>query len=391
MQKINTASIILTESCNMACKFCYERSKIPAMMSKAMVKDTVDFLADRRNPDKLFLMWFGGEPLLAFDTLKCGLKYAEQVTSHNLTHLITTNGTIWNEEIKDLFMEHQNLNLQISWLGLPELQIQERGGTDAVEKNVKHIIKTIPNRIQIQIQVVPSVVPKLEECLDYIVNIVGDRCKIYIRPVPEAEGWFEEGILKEFETQMDAVCKKYGTVLKIVCDIQDDKTTDKRYCNVGKRLISITPTGDIYPCHRLYFQRNDALKLGNIKTGFVQSAISDMLDVCTRDSMIGCTSCEAHDYCFVCPACNYESTGKFFTPTFQNCAVNKAFVSGLKSVIEKVRSSEKPVEIVRDPNMNVEEALYQVAGTLLHLNGSVMTLFDQVRKMEEQIKFLGRM
>lgn len=388
MQKINSASIILTEDCNMACSFCYERSKSSVEMTKARIKESVDFIAENRNDERMFLMWFGGEPLLMFDELKYGLTYAESIMPKNLTHLITTNGMIWNDNIERFFAEHSNLNLQVSWMGLPELQDSQRGSSALVEQNIKRILNTFRNKFQVQVQVTPEVVSKLSGTVDYIFNVIGDKGKVYIRPVPEADGWMEKDILEEFTKQMTIACNKHQTKIKKVCDVQSGMTSDQLYCNAGKTFCSITPSGDIYPCHRMYFLRKQELKIGNIKTGFINNKTSGQLEEVSRGCIVGCEECPAKDYCYICPSCNFENTGSFIIPTHQNCEVNKAYIKGIAAALP-IDRPQKPAIKIEKAGMDTDEALIQVMQILIHMDDAISEMSRRVANLERQIKIMG--
>jgi len=391
MQAISTASIILTENCNMACGFCYERSKTPSVMNKETVKNAINFLAANRNKERLFLMWFGGEPLTNFEVLKYGLTYAKSIMSYNLTHLIPTNGTIWTDEIEQFAIDNPNITIQVSWQGLPELQEDSRGFATLVESNIKRIVSNTSNPFRIQMQILPNMVHQVVDAIDYIASVIGNRGNIIVRPVPEAEGWLMGNTLEVFEQQIALACSKHGNVLKKVCDAEEGLTSNVTYCGVGSKFCAIVPAGDIYPCHRFYFQRNQQFKLGNLKTGFVKSNVANVLETCTRDSIIGCNNCKAYDLCYICPACNYEESKNFFVPSYQNCEVNKAYVSGIKQCTDQFKQSAEQLNIIRDPNINSEETLYQVVSILVNLNNSVIVMADRIRKLEDQIKFIGRM
>jgi uncharacterized protein len=61
--------LLPTEACNFRCVYCYEDFRL-ARMQRSVV-DGVKRLLERRAPelDGLNLSWFGGEPLLAYDTI----------------------------------------------------------------------------------------------------------------------------------------------------------------------------------------------------------------------------------------------------------------------------------------------------------------------------------
>lgn len=59
-----------TMACNMACKYCFEENK-KGRMSAATVEAVLDFVEKRaRSLEHVDINWYGGEPLLAMDTIE---------------------------------------------------------------------------------------------------------------------------------------------------------------------------------------------------------------------------------------------------------------------------------------------------------------------------------
>ena len=335
MKKLNSVSIVLTEKCNMSCKFCYEKNQSSKTMSLDTLINTIDFLNQLRNEDKFNIMWFGGEPLLVPDLMKKGIEYTKKTMGNMVSHLVSTNGTHWNENIRQIFLDNPKLKLQVSWMGLPEFQDSERGQSELVEKNIKRIVNEIPNDLQFQIQAIPKNIPKLEESIEYMVNIIGNRGIIYLRPVLEDPGWTAE-LIKEFERKFTNILSKYSRRFKKFPEAKKGLLASDIYCHLGKGFVSVTPDGDIYTCHRLIFHRDNIFKMGDVNTGFTESnSVIDFLksDEHTRDST-KCSNCSAYNYCYICPASHYGETGNLFEPTKQMCDVNKAVANAFRMQIQ---------------------------------------------------------
>lgn len=392
MQKIADASIILTEDCNMSCPFCYERIKSSTSMSNEMVEHAVDFLLDHQYSKRLHIMWFGGEPLLNPQTLFHGLEYVKsKFNSGNLTNLVMTNGTQWSDEIKSLVKNHPDLQIQVSWQGISELQNQERGLAELVEANIKDMIHTLPNLIHIQMQLVPSMVERIEEAVDYIYAATSiSKGFIVLRPVPEVEGWTKDKLIT-MEEQLDKVFNKYGTKIKKILDCDRGWDAEMMFCAPGKNFCTIAPNGDIYPCHRFYFTREEQFKLGNIFDGLIDTKIADMLDGLHRYCMTGCEGCAAEKTCYICPGCNYQTTGSLTKVTKQNCRVNVAYSSAVNKFFEReIRpaNSSSILQYVKD--INAQEALPQIITILANLNDQMGMLSKEVVNLKRQLRYIGQ-
>jgi len=94
--------MLITEDCNCRCDYCFIRGKRPRRMSEEIIKATVDFLLLKsRHLERPEILFFGGEPLLAFDLMQLTVDYGEWQAERyrkQLAFSMTTNGTLFDEE-----------------------------------------------------------------------------------------------------------------------------------------------------------------------------------------------------------------------------------------------------------------------------------------------------
>ena len=89
-------TILPTLGCNARCVYCYEEGMKQVTMTPDIVEQTIRFILDTHDGDKVRLYWFGGEPLLCSDTIdrvcaamrEAGLEYSSAMISNG--SLITT-------------------------------------------------------------------------------------------------------------------------------------------------------------------------------------------------------------------------------------------------------------------------------------------------------------
>lgn len=91
-------SICPTLNCNFACPYCYEGEeiKVPGRMSQEIVESTISFLG-KKLPEirTLRIIWYGGEPLLEFETIKgISERLIQKCAEQHCTYVATmiTNG-----------------------------------------------------------------------------------------------------------------------------------------------------------------------------------------------------------------------------------------------------------------------------------------------------------
>jgi len=143
---------ILTEDCNMACKYCY-LNKNPHRMTFQVALDATKWLIEQcekvgRAPHTNF---FGGEPMLMWDEIIVPLtEWIRNEYKKPFTLGITTNGTLMTEE-RFAFMKKHNFGFLFSIDGPKEVQDRNRplrsGGSsfDIVAPKIPMFLKGYPN------------------------------------------------------------------------------------------------------------------------------------------------------------------------------------------------------------------------------------------------------
>lgn len=152
LPKITSVFLVLTQACNLKCKYCFVVQK-PKFMTLQTAMDATDFIARNaaeRN-ETPSINFFGGEPLLKWDdvivplTLYIREKYG---TSYGLS--MTTNGVLLDEE-KLQFMKKHNIGFMVSIDGNKTTQDLNRPCTngkssfDIIAPRIPMFLKYNPN------------------------------------------------------------------------------------------------------------------------------------------------------------------------------------------------------------------------------------------------------
>ncbi len=126
----------MTRACNLACAHCYACAKCepdPDELSSAEAKKFIDDIAEFGAPTLLFS---GGEPLLRSDLFELG----DYARSRGLRTVISTNGTLINEETAAKIKAAGFSYVGISLDGLKEVNDRFRGVKGAFEAALSGII-----------------------------------------------------------------------------------------------------------------------------------------------------------------------------------------------------------------------------------------------------------
>ena len=108
--------IILTNNCNLRCKYCFQTFKKHDLLSYENLSKRIELLNYRLNDiDNLSLNLFGGEPLLNWNGFSFILDEFKNNKKVNLSTI--TNGTLLNEERIRYLSEFDNFSLDLSMDG----------------------------------------------------------------------------------------------------------------------------------------------------------------------------------------------------------------------------------------------------------------------------------
>lgn len=122
--------LILTEACNLACRYCFIENAIPKQqplnkMTESIAIASIDLFARvlRSHPDiKPSIIFYGGEPTINWDVLTASVSYIKSKIESGTLPINTeisliSNGTLLNQE-KLEFIKSNNLGLSISIDGI---------------------------------------------------------------------------------------------------------------------------------------------------------------------------------------------------------------------------------------------------------------------------------
>ena len=345
---IKSATMNLTNNCNLKCSYCFEKGKNSDSMSMSdgieiFKRLYANFSLFKSSPtEKLSINFFGGEPFLNYTTMEAIINYTYENFISDVDFGVTTNLTILDEEKLEFIKKH-NLFLLVSFDGLPETHNLNRDNShDIVAENIKKVIDYGLNHLlQVRMTVHPNSINLFMKNVEYIVDILKVDNLI---PVIVSDAEWSEEAKKEMTKQYDELFHffmiftsngdKYRNVfIKPVeeaiarCFLYYDKFATP--CGFGNNSwVSVGVEGDLYPCHQRHTMpefRNELL-LGNILTDKVfnnklEGSMSDWI------SFDDCTTCSAYNICIGwCPSESISTYGNAFTIPPIVCFYNRLMV-----------------------------------------------------------------
>ena len=302
-------------------------------------KKAIDFVIEcsgnRRNIEVDF---FGGEPLMAMNTVKATVEYArslEKEHNKNFRFTITTNGVLLSDEnIEYINREMSNAVLSID--GRPEVNDRMRKtvvGSGSYEVILPKFQKLVAGRGEKDYYLRGTFTRHNLDFASDVIHIAAQGFRhVSVEPVVGSSdcGYaFQEDdlpkILEEYERLAAELLKRDDVnFFHFNVDLSQGPCVIKRMrgCGAGCEYVAITPEGDIYPCHQ--FVGNEEYKLGNLYSGTFDMELSRRfagLNIYTRPD---CKDCWAKFYCSGgCSASNLLVNGDIKKPNRFGCEMQK--------------------------------------------------------------------
>ncbi len=313
----------ISHDCNLACRYCFaeegEYHGRRELMTPEVGKKALDFLvANSGNRRNLEVDFFGGEPLMNWDTVVELVRYGrelEKTHDKNFRFTLTTNGTLLKEDMFD-FINAEMDNVVLSIDGRKEindLMRPHRGGQGSYDEIVPKYLKFAEARKQNERDSYYVRGTYTRNNLDFAEDVkhLADLGfdQISVEPVvasPEDDYALRDedipGLLEEY----DKLAKLYLDYRKagkpfnffhFMIDLEGGPCVYKRLsgCGSGTEYLAVTPWGDLYPCHQ--FVGNEDFLLGNVYDGIKRNDIVDEFKCCNVYAKPECRDCFARFYC----------------------------------------------------------------------------------------------
>ncbi|MDR2652493.1 MAG: SPASM domain-containing protein [Prevotellaceae bacterium] len=144
-------TIAPTNECNFRCPYCFEENKKSVTMADKTIDDLIAFIESHTNAKTMGITWYGGEPLLAFDSIKKILDKLQTLPIQLKQHNIITNGYYFNNEIIDFFLQNKLNFIQMTVDGnkkrhnrLRRDKDTRQGSYDVILANADKILERMP-------------------------------------------------------------------------------------------------------------------------------------------------------------------------------------------------------------------------------------------------------
>lgn len=344
---IKAMCLHISHDCNLRCKYCFASTgdfgKGRKLMPFEVGKAAIDFLLEKSvGRENLEVDFFGGEPLMNFDVVKQIVEYArskEEEYHKNFRFTITTNGMLLDDDTID-YINKEMYNVVLSIDGRKEVNDRMRvrvDGSGCYDRILPKFKKLVDGRGDKEYYVRGTYTKyNLDFSEDVMHLYEAGFDEISVEPViesPEEAYAITEEDLDQIYAEYDKLVDRIGAIRKngkhinffhFMIDLDQGPCVIKRLrgCGSGNEYVSITPDGDIYPCHQ--FVGHDEYKMGNIEEGTFNNDIKKEFAGCHVYSKSACQECWARFYCSGgCNANNFVFNGDIHKAYELSCKIQR--------------------------------------------------------------------
>jgi uncharacterized protein len=345
---IKALCLNIAHDCNLRCKYCFadegEYKGKREIMTPEVAKKAIDFVIKKSGPRKnIEIDLFGGEPLMALDTVKAAVNYGKTAGKEhgkNIRFTMTTNATLLNDETMKFIDENiGNIVLSIDGRKCVNDSVRTRvdgsGCYDTILPKIKKMVSLRGEGKQYYVR--GTFTRNNTDFFEDVKHLADLGFKeISVEPVVLPEDHELSLREKDLPTIFEQYDKLYDEILirhkegkdfkfyHFNVDLKGGPCIYKRIsgCGAGHEYVAITPKGEIYPCHQ--FVGNDKFKMGSIFDGNIDESISDEFKNAHIYNKEECKSCLARYYCSGgCQANNFNFNGDMHIPYHLGCKMQK--------------------------------------------------------------------
>jgi len=365
--ELSSLCVILTDECNFSCAYCYEPRGKRRLDFSTLVK-----ALNSLNPffaPECVIGFYGGEPLLAFDTLRRAVEYLECLSAGRnikIRYTLTTNGSLLNEDILRFLAEH-GFSLTLSFDGLAQDLQREKGTFDFLTSVIPRILAK--PRISLEINSVFSskTIGFLSESVQFLIGLGVRKLDVNFAHKPL---WTPSSLLrlkKEIVRVGEYFLSRYANLTDIPwSNFYQELDRAVYHCPAGLNQMALSAQGTLWGCAifpHYFVEKSGTADYQKYCFGDVDSFIKDPQRIYAHKMVnyselsmdrfstpdLSCLICGEIEQCWVCPLAAALTTGEIGRIPGWSCQGAKILRKGKRFFLDQF---EKKLQHITERSSN---------------------------------------
>lgn len=314
-------SLILTHRCNLQCVYCYEHTKSAKIMPVSIAKTIVEKHLNDRNYEEVEIDLFGGEPFIAFDTIRelCEWTWAKQ-WRNKYVFFATTNGTLLNKDIKEWLKIHkEQFWVSLSLDGTPFCHnINRSDSYNTID--IPFFLECWPTqtaKMTISKQTISHICENIIHIHELGFSIAGSN-------FAEGINWDDDNYVEILIRELNKLCQFYmdhpqykpAPIVNMPIHKCEESTEPHKWCGCGEHMAAYDYDGTRYPCTFFTPMTFSNMQLKEILNMDFSDSICFIDKECRK-------SCYLEPVCNSCYGANMLSNGKINERDKSKCKLMK--------------------------------------------------------------------
>jgi len=376
--KMTGLVLLIAQTCNLKCAYCFAEAYMGSRSDNRVMSPATAYVAIEKVfkavPDMRSILFFGGEPLIGFATIKEAVQASEKYCMAHKTQIpafaISTNGTLIDQEVIEFFRKH-NFSVTVSLDGPKHINDKQRQfpsgkGTYDIIKEKIDLLRD--SGIEIRIEAVftdnhTNCQETIESTYEFLLKL-GAR-DIYLTPAiggspdESLDGDVLANLEKSYKASTERIMDTWLTdsPIRTDCWLNILYTLISRkgkthFCGAGYKVITVDCAGKVFPCHTLM---SDSLYMGSVYDkefpGEDFRKVAALMRQTSKDSFPKCVKCWAKTLCSPCYGDTFASGGTLSAPRESMCVRTRSVARAtVLKVAEFMTDEEKWKRFVENIN-----------------------------------------
>jgi len=320
-------TLYLTQECNLDCLYCFQKRRAQSL-DFSTIREALDFFQDSIE-ESGYVTFYGGEPLLEFDTIARTVDFIEThktLNAKKLRYNISVNGTLLTEEILEFLSRHR-FKVNLSHDGTAQDMTRPSHLNSLVWENLARLIRLPDIELETNSVFIPATVKEVFRSARLLVESGIKNCQLSYSIGDPWDSVCLAQMREEVQELRRYLLSYYYQHRSIpVQNFQNRLSPGLFQCAAGQDRLALGPDGKLWGCR--FFA--DLFSAGVAHHELIAYCFGDIRDFATNDEAVyssaiqkykalrqenfssenrACRDCPDILLCSACPATAAFSTG----------------------------------------------------------------------------------